>query len=208
MKTSRWRSLFLCLVCCSVMLSTVACEDRGALMEVAALFLPEVLAYKFTGSTGDASLDAILQAKSMLDRINQADALMAEGRDGGDPEKMEEAIALRPRDWRYRVDAAALNLAQNDLAAAERHLTEAENNVPDNPTAQTQHALQTIEQLEQVKNDLDLLGYESVEQCNMVHDQLVRNYNRHWSLTGNDGLSPGGQQIAEDQAWCQARVRP
>jgi hypothetical protein len=206
MKTSRFRRLTLFLVWISVLLGTVACEDRAALMEIAGMFLPEVLAHKFTGTSGDAMIDAVLGAKAQLDRIGEADALMEQGRHSGDPEKMEEAIALRPHDWRYRVEAATLNLAQNDLKAAERHITEAENNVPDNPQAQTDHALQTIEQLEELKVRLDAQGYQSVEQCNMVHDQLVRNYNRHWSLTGNAGLSPGGQQIAEDQAWCVGRV--
>jgi len=206
MKTSRFRRLTLFLVWISILLGTVACEDRGVLIELAGLFLPEVLAYKFTGSNGDAMVDAVLGAKAQLDRIGEADALMEQGRHARDPERMEKAIALRPRDWRYRVEAATFNLEQNDLQAAERHLTAAENNVPDNPQAQTEHALQTIDQLEALKARLDAYGYQSVEQCNMVHDQLVRNYNRHWSLTGNAGLSPGGQQIADDQAWCVARV--
>jgi hypothetical protein len=121
---------------------------------------------------------------------------------------MEEAIALRPYDWTYRVDAASMNLAQNDLLAAERHLTAAENVLPDDPQAHADHALQVIDQFEAIKASGDADGYTSVEQCHMVHDQLVRNYNRQWSLTGNEGLSPAGQQIADDQVHCAERVQP
>lgn len=201
----RW---MLCGLLAALLLTTVACDLEGAIREVAALFLPEVIRYTFTGTSGDATIDALLQAKDTLDNIGRADALMEQGWEEGDPKKMEEAIELRPYDWTYRVDAATLNLAQNDLQAAERHLTAAENVLPDDPEAQQAHSLQVIEQLEAIKASGDEEGYTSLEQCQMVHDQLVRNYNRHWTLSGNEGLSPGGQQIATDQVNCPQRVQP
>lgn len=200
MRGTRLRKWMLCGLLGAMLLTTVGCEDQAALMEVAA--------YNIFGSTGDASLDTILQAREILNKIGQADALMDQAWEEGDPELMEEAIALRPYDWTYRVDAASMNLAQNDLVAAERHLTAAENILPDDPEAHLNHALQVIEQLEAIKASGDTDGYTSLEQCQMVHDQLVRSYNRHWSLTGNEGLSPGGQQIADDQVYCAERVQP
>jgi len=197
----------LCGLLCAMLLTNVGCEDRAALVEIAALFAPELLGYKILGTTGDVSMDAILQAKDVLDTIGQADAMMDQAWEEGDPELMEEAIALRPYDWKYRVDAARMNLAQNDLEAAERHLTAAENVLPDDPQAHIDHSIKVIEQFEGIKGEGDADGYTSVEQCQMVHDQLVRNYNRQWSLTGREGLSPRGQEIAADQGQCAERVQ-
>jgi DNA-binding phage protein len=208
MRGTRLRKWMLCGLLGAMLLATVGCEDRAALIELGARFLPEIGMYKAFGSTGDASLDAILQAREMLNNIGHADALMDQAWEEGDPALMEEAIALRPYDWTYRVDAASMNLAQNDLRTAERHLTAAENVLPDDPDAHLAHSLQVIEQFEAIKASGDEEGYTSVEQCHMVHDQLVRNYNRQWSLTGNEGLSPAGQQIADDQVHCAERVQP
>jgi hypothetical protein len=198
----------VCALLVAVLLTTAGCEDEEALIQLGARFLPEIIAYKGFGTTGNAEMDAILQAKDVLDNIGAADALMDQAWEEGDPELMEEAIAMRPNDWTYRVDAASLNLAQNDLVAAERHLTAAENVLPDDPDDQINHALQVIDQFEAIKASGDAEGYTSVEQCHMVHDQLVRNYNRRWSLTGNEGLSPGAQQIADEQARCAELVQP
>jgi len=201
MRGTRLQKWMICGLLGAMLLTNVGC-DMGALMEVAALFLPEILAYKFAGTTGDETLDAILQARDMLNNIGTADALMDQAWEEGNPALMEQAIALRPDDWTYRVDAASMNLAQNDLVAAERHLTDAENTLPDDPDAHIKHSQQVIEQFEEIKAAGDADGYTSVEQCQMVHDQLVRNYNRQWSLTGNEGLSPGGQQVAAEQGQC------
>jgi len=208
MRGTRLRRWMLCGLLCAMLLTNVGCEDRAALLEIAALFAPELLGYKFLGTTGDVSMDAILQAKDVLDTIGQADAMMDQAWEEGDPELMEQAIALRPYDWTYRVDAASMNLAQNDLEAAERHLTDAENILPDDPQAHINHSQQVIEQFEEIKGAGDADGYTSVEQCQMVHDQLIHNYNRQWSLTGHEGLSPGGQQVAADQVHCAERVQP
>ena len=208
MRATPLRKWMLCGLLGAMLLATVGCDDREALVELGLRFLPEIGAYNVFGTTGDASLDAILQAREMLNNIGQADAWMDQAWEEGDPELMEQAIALRPYDWTYRVDAASMNLAQNDLVAAERHLTAAENVLPDDPDAHVGHALQVIDQFEAIKASGDADGYTSVEQCHMVHDQLVRNHNRHWSLTGHEGQSPGGQQIADDQVFCAERVQP
>jgi hypothetical protein len=206
--TKRLRNGVLCAVLLAMVLSTTACADRAALAELAALFLPELLSYKFTGSTGDASMDAVLQAKAVLDKIGQADALMEQGWQKGDPTVMEEAIALRPKDWSYRVDAASLYLAQDDVKEAERHLAAAEKVVPDNPQAQLRHSLKVIDQFESIKESGDSTGYTSLEQCELVHKQLVRYYDRQWALSGNQGTSPAGTQIASEGQRCAERLQP
>ena len=209
MRGTRLHKWMLCGLLCAMLLTNVGCEDRAALLEIAALFAPELIGYKVFGTTGDVSMDAILQAKDMLDKIGAADAMMTQAWEQDDPQLMEEAIALRPYDWKYRVDAARMNLAQNDLEAAERHLTAAENVLPpDDYEVQLDHSISVIEQFEGIKGAGDADGYTSVEQCQMVHDQLVRNYNREWSLTGHEGLSPRGQQIAAEQGQCAARPQP
>lgn len=203
MRGTRLQKWLICGVLCAMLLTNVGCDDPGALVEIGLMFAPELLGYKIMGTTGDETLDALLQAKALLDNIDAADALMKQAREQDDPDLMEEAIALRPDDWHYRLDAAKMNLAQNDLEAAERHLTAAENALPpDDYEVQLEHSIEVIEQFEGIKGAGDADGYTSVEQCQMVHDQLVRNYNRQWSLTGREGLSPRGQQVAADQAQC------
>lgn len=202
MRGTRLQKWMICGLLGAMLLTNVGCDDRAFLLEIATMYAPELLGYGILGTTGDAALDGILQAKGTLDTIGQADAMMDEAWEQGDPELMEKAIAIRPYDWTYRVDAASMNLAQNDLVAAERHLTDAENILPDDPDAHIQHSQQVIEQFEEIKAAGDADGYTSVAQCQMVHNQLVRNYNRQWSLTGHEGLSPGGQQVAADQAQC------
>ena len=208
MRGTRLQKWMICGLLCAMLLTNVGCDDPGALLEIGLAFAPEIGLYKVLGTTGDETLDALLQAKALLDNIGAADALMDQGWEQDDPELMEEAIALRPYDWTYRVAAARMNLAQNDLEAAERHLTAAENVLPDDPQVQLDHSIEVIEQFEGIKGAGDADGYTSVEQCQMVHDQLVRNYNRQWSLTGHEGLSPRGQQIAADQGQCAERVQP
>jgi hypothetical protein len=59
MRGTRLRKWMLCGLLGAMLLATVGCEDRAALIELGARFLPEIGMYKAFGSTGDASLDAI-----------------------------------------------------------------------------------------------------------------------------------------------------
>jgi hypothetical protein len=208
MRTTVLRKAMLCLLLLALLLSATACDDRAMLAELGARFLPEILAYKFGGSTGNLSLDALLGAKTMLDRIDQADTLMEQGWENGDPAKMEEAIALRPTDWNYRVDAASMYLAQDDVEATERHLRAAEEALPDDATAQLQHSQKIIDQFESIKESGDEEGYTSLEQCIKVHGELVKYYNRQWAMRGNSGLSPAVQAISQEQQRCPEMLQP
>jgi hypothetical protein len=78
------------------------------------------------GTTGDSQVDAALDvgpiAKSMRDADNLAEAGMAER----DPAKLDDAIALRPQDWSYRDQKAAVLAAQGDEEGARDAILESE----------------------------------------------------------------------------------
>ena len=58
--------------------------------------------------------DAGTDAWQVVDDINAADKLAEEARETGDVSKLDEAIALRPDDWRYQDQKGAILLAQNN----------------------------------------------------------------------------------------------
>jgi hypothetical protein len=76
---------------------------------------------------GDGNeVTAALGALETIDKVNKADALMDEGRDKGDPGKMDEAIKLRPSDWTYRTSRAVLALDKGDLGGYDANVRAAQ----------------------------------------------------------------------------------
>jgi len=183
-------------------------DYQQILMDVLQMYGKEIAAYKIWGTSGDPGVDAVMQARDTINQIGEADALMEEAWEQGDPLVMEQAIEIRPRDWTYRVDAASLYLAQNEIGAAEEHLRAADKVVPDDPAAKDRHAFQVIQNFEDIKASGDTEGYTSLEQCNKVHDELIHYYDQRWTISGQSGPSPGGQQVAEEKQRCTERLQP
>jgi Flp pilus assembly protein TadD len=78
------------------------------------------------GTTGDRRLDAALDVGPIAHSIRKADALAEEGMAQGDPAKLDEAIALRPYDWSYHDQKAAILAAQGNVEAARQSMQQSE----------------------------------------------------------------------------------
>lgn len=66
----------------------------------------------------DPNVQAAFDTGLVVADIQQADQLAAEGLAAGDVSKLDEAIALRPNDWAYHEQRAALQLSLNgDITA-------------------------------------------------------------------------------------------
>lgn len=79
-----------------------------------------------SGSTGDPQVDAALEVGPIAKSIADAERLAAAGMESGDPAKLDEAIALRPDDWSYRDQKAALLAAQGEVDGARDAIQESE----------------------------------------------------------------------------------
>jgi hypothetical protein len=72
-------------------------------------------------STGNADADAALGTVKMVTNFAQAENLIEQGRKTDNATAMDQAIALRPRDFSYRASRATLALKQNDYKTAEKN---------------------------------------------------------------------------------------
>jgi hypothetical protein len=190
------------LVLLALLLSATSCSAKAELLALALQFLPEYLTYKTTGTSGIPEVDALLTAKSQLDKIDQADKLVAEGRKKGDITKVEQAMAMRPGDWRYGYQAGALLLEQGDAAGAKKYFDNAsyggQNMVTvDNPVIEgesrvypkDQYAVKVLEESRQKMQDQ---GWKNRDQCVYSYDQLI------WHYRNVTGVPVGGEKPKVD----------
>ena len=82
---------------------------------------------RWAGTTGDSALDAALEAGPVAWSIHQADSLAQQGMAEGDPALLDQAISLRPHDWSYRDQKAAILLEQGKVDEAQSTMNEAYN---------------------------------------------------------------------------------
>ena len=73
-----------------------------------------------SGSTGNEEADAAIGLAKTARDIQAADKLMEKGRSDRDGEAMDAAIALRPKDWSYRVSRGALAFEEDDVGTAHK----------------------------------------------------------------------------------------
>jgi hypothetical protein len=71
-----------------------------------------------SGSTGDPKADAALETVTMIKDFAQAEKLMDTGRKNRDPQAMDDAIKLRPKDWTYHVSRMTVALEKGDVQTA------------------------------------------------------------------------------------------
>jgi hypothetical protein len=186
MQTTSLRKGLLSLLLVSLLLSTAGCSLQAELMALALEFWPEYLAYKLKGTSGIPEVDAVLEAKAQLDKIDKADKLAAEGRKKGDVDKVREAMAMRPGDWRYGYQAGAVLLEQGDVKGADSYFTSTsyggQNTIATGKPAvegesrvypKDQYAIEVLEESRQKMQDR---GWKSREQCVYTYDQLIWHY--------------------------------
>lgn len=133
---------------------------------------------------GDGNeVTAALGALSTIDNVNKADALMDEGRDKGDPAKMDEAIKLRPGDWTYRTSRAVLALDQGDLTGYDANARAAQERSPDRVvggrtvSGSDREIRQRFEELAQVEvrlsQDLDAGRTVDGARCSKIYREMA-----------------------------------
>jgi len=76
--------------------------------------------------TRDPEVEAVMNAYSVIDNINQSDQLMEEGRRDRDPSKMDQAIDNRPGDWTYRTSRGAVAIEYGDVETAQEQFAAAD----------------------------------------------------------------------------------
>ncbi len=110
-------------------------QEKGILTAENTVDWIQVGAYQLqravAGSTGDSELDAALEAGPVIHNFHQADKLSDEGLAEGDVGKIDQAISMRPDDWSYYDNKAAVLVTQGNAEEAERNLEEAERLVDD-----------------------------------------------------------------------------
>lgn len=77
------------------------------------------------GSTGDDQADAVIDAGLAVDNFEKAEKLEQEGYGQWDIEKVETAIEMRPGEFRYRNDRAALLIYHGRFEEADQELARA-----------------------------------------------------------------------------------
>ena len=131
-------------------------------------------------STGDDEIDAILNAKKVIDKFTAAEKLIEEGAKERNPAKMDEAIKLRPQDWTYRTKRAALAIEQGDLKTAVSQM-DAADAIPKGKRAQRHYVNSAIADLEALKTDGP---WKSTDQCWLFYTSLAAKYEALAGLTG------------------------
>ena len=132
-------------------------------------------------SSGDDEIDAVLNAKRVLDNLAKADKLVNEGRKEGDASKIDEAIKLRPDDWSYRSARVALALQAGDLATAKRQLAVVKGIPKGTKREQLLYADTVIDDLKS-----SIAPIVKGDQCRETYNELANQYEARAALTGSE----------------------
>jgi len=117
----------------------------------------------------DPEVEAVMNAYTVIDNINQSDQLMEEGRRDRDPAKMDQAINNRPGDWTYRTSRGALALEQGDVDTAQQQFAAADAIIQDRNIDPTWYANQGISDLQSVPG-AEHYNYGPI--CRTYYEQL------------------------------------
>ncbi|NLG29224.1 MAG: hypothetical protein GX557_15040 [Chloroflexi bacterium] len=137
----------------------------------------EVAKHTFTGSSGDAEVDAVLGARDMIQNLNAADELMEQGRSEGDLDKMAKAVEMRPGDYTYRTSYASALLKNGDTDMAQQEFVDADEAVrgysSDHAQAYADHG---IDELGMMRPDFEKNGFASADQCRLYNGRMAYFY--------------------------------
>lgn len=175
----RKRVVVIALLALTLFMTGCSGEDANLIIDLAlswaAEHAGEIAAYGLLGTSGNAEVDAVMDAKSVVDNINAADQLMEEGRAEGDLSKMEEAIQKRPGDYTYRTSYAAALLQNGYASEAEAQFAAADEAVANYGGDHSQeYAIQGIEELS--ASGLEEKGFDSKEQCEAYYGRMAYFY--------------------------------
>lgn len=178
--------LLLCTVACTGGVGDVMMDMASTWLRAHAL---ELLAYNLIGTTGNAEVNAVLDARRVLEPLAEAERWMDDGRRLHDLGAMLRAVKRRPNDWGYRIWVGAEYLAQGNATEAAVHWQAADALKGTEPAEVRRYVALGIAELTAVE---ERLGgrYASGAQCRLLHTQLAALYRLRYTLT----------QLAGDEA--------
>jgi hypothetical protein len=166
-----------------------------------------------TGSTGNAEVDAALNSDDALTRIVEADKMEEMGWKERDLTLFDDAVKLRPEDWKYRISRAASTMdiyVAPDMDKVDADLQVAEKLLGPDKQERIQYAQQGIRQLEAVKNRLaktygtgergDLFTHS--RPCRTVFSRLAHFYSVLADQTGDKSSRDMAAQYTSDLSQC------
>jgi len=188
------------LVVLAIGLLVTGCEgeDLQILIDMAFIWAQEnaidIAKYGITGSSGNDEVDAIMDARGVIQNVNAADQLMEQARLDhlrGEPdaiEKMQQAVELRPGDYTYRVSLSTALLRDGDVTGAAEERDAAMAALGEYGPGHVQAAAaQEVEELEGMEYYFGWAGFESVAQCQAYYDRLSEAYGTLGDQTNERG---------------------
>jgi hypothetical protein len=127
--------------------------------------------------SGDAYVDAAVEAGKPILELKEADEAMATGRAKQDPKAMDAALKLRPKDWSYQLSRASLALQLGDMPTVTKYWYPSFEAAPGSVDGIAKYQRQQGQELELVhqrisRGDGSITGYRSYAQCTTLYDQL------------------------------------
>ncbi len=172
-------ALLLCTVACAGGVGDVMMDMASTWLRAHAL---ELLAYNLIGTTGNAEVNAVLDARRVLEPLAEAERWMDDGRRLHDLGAMLRAVKRRPNDWGYRIWVGAEYLAQGNVAEAGVHLQAADRLKGTERAELRRYVEFGISELTAVEARLGG-RYANSAQCRLLHEQLAALYRLRYSLT-------------------------
>jgi hypothetical protein len=157
----------------------------------------EIAVHKLGYESGNDYVDAAVDGYEVIDKLQQADTLMARGRANSDTRAMDKALELRPHDWSYELSRANLALQKNDIDTYDKFEAGAMTDSSGRPMAAYE---QEYRELVNVHKNLYGRGsYDSYYQCERLYSKLglLTDPTAH--------MLPPGTVSAEDQQLYQDR---
>ncbi len=200
----RWRPAALMLV---AMLSLGACDTsdvqlaRDFIIQWATDHAGEIAAHRGGALTSwlvekdpnQDYVDAAVDGYDVVSNLQEADKLMAKGRQNSDPVAMDAALTRRPDDWSYQLSRADLALQMDDMTSYWGHRNQVQIHSIGVPWQQIDK--QQYSELLAVHKRLDrgpgkVSGYTSYQQCRALYDALaVTSGNLGGDPTSTEALS-------------------
>jgi len=166
-----------------------------------------------TGSTGDPEADAALSSDSAIAHIIQADEAEQRGWQTNDSRAFDEAVKLRPNDWKYRIARGTWQImyyASPDMDSVNKDLALAESLLGPDKQERIAYAQQGIQQMEKAKKEAgrpyvkgeqaDLFAKRS--QCVTIFGRLAHYYNVLADQTGDATARAMAAQYTQDLGTC------
>lgn len=166
-----------------------------------------------TGSTGDPEEDAALNSDNVVRDVRQAEEWAEAAFRDRDTRYLDQAIALRPNDWAYRLDRGALNMHIHfapDMEQVEKDFQVADSLLGPGRAERIQFAEKGIRQMLWVKEALAkkpdsgaAVLWKDARQCRAVFGRLALYQDMLADQTGRESDRQMAAQYRADLDQCR-----